>query len=194
MMDNKELRLKIAEANNWDIAKAMEIYAFVNGGEAVSGNGLQIELFKTDKGIAIKSNLCPTFVVSLHDATEEPVELCSEGTKNNKYYEREVDAIFDYDGKSNTAALPLNEEIKLKDEEYIPSAGQLVLMCKVKDELNRMLTKCGGDTLKDDCYWSSTELSGSCAWYVTLSSGYVNRWNTKASFQARVRPVSAFGL
>jgi hypothetical protein len=193
-MDNKELRLKIAEANNWDIAKAIEVYTFVNGGQAVSGDGLQVELFKTDNGVAIKSNLCPTFVVSLQDATEEPVELCSEDTKNNKYYEREVDAIFDYDGKSNTAALPLNEEIKLKDEEYIPSSGQLIIMCKVKDELNRMLTKCGGDTLKDDCYWSSTEYSGSNAWSVDLSDGNVRYWGTKATFQYRVRPVSAFSL
>jgi hypothetical protein len=134
------------------------------------------------------------FAVSLHDATEEPVELCSEDTESNKYYEREVDAIFDYDGKSNTAALPLNEEIKLKDEEYIPSSGQLIIMCKVKDELNRMLTKCGGDTLKDDCYWSSTEYSGSNAWYVNLSNGNVNNWCAKATLQYRVRPVSAFGL
>jgi hypothetical protein len=199
MMDDKELRLKIAEANNWDIAKVTEVYTFVNGGsnekkEVVSGSGLQIELFKTDKGIAIKSNLCPTFVVPLHDATEEPVELCSEDTEGNKYYEREVDAIFDYDGKSNTAALPLNDEIKLKDGEYIPSAGQLVLMCKVKDELNRMLTKCGGDELKDDYYWSSTEFSGSNAWFVGLSDGYLGYYGTKASFQIRVRPVSAYSL
>jgi hypothetical protein len=192
MMDDKELRLKIAEANNWDIAKAIEVYAFVNGGQAVSGNGLQIELFKTDRGVAIKSNLCPTFVVSLHDATEEPVELCSEYTKNNKYYEREVDAIFDYDGKSNTAALPLNEEIKLKDGEYIPSLGQLVLMCKVKNELNRMLTKCGGCTLEDDYYWSSTECSGTYAWNLSFSNGYVSRGYNKVAGQYGVRPVSAF--
>jgi hypothetical protein len=192
MMDDKELRLKIAEANNWDIAKAIEVYAFVNEGQAVSGSGLQVELFKTDKGVAIKSNLCPTFVVSLQDATKEPVELCSEYTKDNKYYEREVDAIFDYDGKSNTAALPLNEEIKLKDEEYIPSAGQLVLMCKVKDELNRMLTKCGGCTLEDDYYWSSTGSSGAGAWHLFFSNGYVNRPYNKVTGQLRVRPVSAF--
>jgi hypothetical protein len=132
------------------------------------------------------------FVVSLYDATEYPIGLCSEDTEGNKYYEREVDAIFDYDGKSNTAALPLNEEIKLKDGEYIPSLGQLVLMCKVKDRLNSMLTRCGGDELKDDYYWSSTENSGSHAWYVSLSYGYVHGWYTKATYQTRVRPVSAF--
>jgi hypothetical protein len=132
------------------------------------------------------------FVVSLYDATEYPIELCSEDTEGNKYYEREVDAIFDYDGKSNTAALPLNEEIKLKDEEYIPSAGQLVLMCKVKDRLDSMLTKCGGDKLTDDYYWSSTEYSGTDAWNLNFSDGYVYRYGNKVTNQYRVRPVSAF--
>jgi hypothetical protein len=201
MMDDKELRLKIAEANNWDIAKAIEVYAFVSGSGSVndkkgvvSGSGLQIGLFKTDKGVAIKSNICPTFVVSLHDATEYPIELCSEDTEGNKYYEREVDVIFDYDGKSDTAALPLNEEIKLKDGEYIPSLGQLVLMCKVKNELNRMLEECGGDVLEDIWYWSSSEYSGSNAWLVSLSNGYLIPSSSKSTYQNRVRPVSAFSL
>jgi hypothetical protein len=67
-------------------------------------------------------------------------------------------------------------------------------MCKVKDRLNSMLTRCGGDELKDDYYWSSTEFSGSNAWRVYLSNGGVNGWRTKASLQLRVRPVSAFSL
>jgi hypothetical protein len=104
-----------------------------------------------------------------------------------------VDAIFDYNGKSNTAALPLNEEIKLKDGEYIPSLGQLVLMSKVKDKLNRMLIKCGGDALnKDDNHWSSTEYASAYAWFLYFSDGNVGRYGHKVMGSSRVRPVSAF--
>jgi hypothetical protein len=39
-----------------------------------------------------------------------------------------------------------------------------------------------------------TENSGSNAWNVNLSNGNVNNWNTKATNQNRVRPVSATNI
>ena len=50
----------------------------------------------------------------------------------------------------------------------------------------------GATQLAEDWYWSSTEGSATHAWYVGFDVGVATHWGTKAGYQGRVRPVSAF--
>ena len=49
----------------------------------------------------------------------------------------------------------------------------------------------GATQLAEDWYWSSTEHSATTAWHLYLTYGFATS-NTKATYQYRVRPVSAF--
>ena len=98
-------------------------------------------------------------------------------------------AVADFNGKKNTAAIiaeagkntnntfgnmatyctKFNQMNTKYRDWYIPSCGQLALMCLNIDEINMALKKIGGkeiSTLAQDSYWSSTECSGQEAWYV----------------------------
>jgi hypothetical protein len=70
---------------------------------------------------------------------------------------------------------------------YLPSIGELRLMCKYKDSINAELASFGFSTFIEDWYWSSTPYDNSSCWYVNMGSGYSYysyRYNT-----GRVRPV-----
>ena len=116
----------------------------------------------------------------------------TQGTTNvisTNYKTWRYGAISDFNGKQNTAAIiagagantnnrfgnmatyctKYNQMNTLFGEWYIPSCGQLALMCLNIDEINRALKKIGGkeiSTLAQDSYWSSTECSEKEAWYV----------------------------
>ena len=74
---------------------------------------------------------------------------------------------------------------------YLPALGELNAIYGNKDVLNITLGKIGGTKLGTNYYWSSSEYSGSSAWYLRFSGGYVG-YGSKGSSNLYVRPVLAF--
>ena len=75
---------------------------------------------------------------------------------------------------------------------WLPSLGELMMIYANMRKINYALSLINGATqLAETAYWSSTESSPTTAWYSYLSSGLA-LINTKATYQYRVRPVSAF--
>ncbi len=124
-------------------------------------------------------------------------------------------ALDDFEGKANTAAQITHTECQGENyapgfcslysrtnvngkgltagKWWLPSVGELMLMYSNMCKINHCLSLIAGATqLPETAYWSSTESSSTNAWYLYFSSGNLYRWNTKVSFQPRVRPVSAF--
>lgn len=136
--------------------------------------------------------------IALHDeANGEGITL----TTNSKlkadqdyYIDKYDDAVADMDGARNTNHLRsiLNKKIKLADDWYIPSLGELYRIFINKKVINAALEFAKGDKLQDRWYWTSTEFSATYAWGLTLGGGGTSLWYTKASNADRVRAVSAF--
>ena len=137
--------------------------------------------------------------IALHD--EDNGEGITLTTKSNSelkadqdyYIDKYDDAVADMDGARNTNHLRniLNPQIKLADDWYIPSLGELYRIFINKKAINAALEFAKGDKLQDRWYWTSTEFSATIAWYLYLDDGTYT-WNTKASYTGRVRAVSAF--
>lgn len=151
------------------------------------------------KSIAVGYKLGNKFAnVVLHDAADgEEISLCSEdktpcGTSpffRNTFQQ----AITDWDGECNTNDIreALNPQIELKDDQYIPSVAQLHLLLMNIVEVNKALEEAGGEPLKEDWYWSSTEGSSPNAWNVNFSSGHTINYVGKYGNLA-VRPAVAY--
>lgn len=146
-------------------------------------------------GVAVKlggKSIC----VSLFDmASGEGITLTAgeDTTGWNGYKDNTPDADADWDGKGNTEhlkAVGLNPEITLLDGQFIPSMAQWRFICLFRKELNQALAELGGDELAG-WYWTSTEYNAAYAWYISLSTGFMNLL-TKACSRGKVRPVSAF--
>lgn len=76
---------------------------------------------------------------------------------------------------------------------WLPSLGELMMIYANMRKINYALSLINGATqLAETAYWSSTEYSTTYAWFLYLNDGNANYWNTKATYQIRVRPVSAF--
>ena len=138
--------------------------------------------------------------IALHDeANGDGITLT---TKNNSdlkadqdyYIDKYDDAVADMDGARNTNHLRsiLNPQIKLADDWYIPSLGELYRIFINKKAINAALEFAKGDKLQDRWYWTSTESSAAYAWLLYLYDGNTYTWFTKASNTGRVRAVSAF--
>lgn len=138
--------------------------------------------------------------IALHDeANGDGIALTTKSNSDLKadqdyYIDKYDDAVADMDGARNTNHLRsiLNPKIKLADEWYIPSLGELYRIFINKKTINAALEFAKGDKLQDRWYWTSTESSATYAWYLGLSDGNTNGWTTKASYTFRVRAVSAF--
>lgn len=138
--------------------------------------------------------------IALHDeANGKGITLTTKSNSNLKadqdyYIDKYDDAVADMDGARNTNHLRniLNPKIKLADEWYIPSLGELYRIFINKKAINAALEFAKGDKLQDRWYWTSTESSATGAWYLYLSDGTAYNWVTKASDAGRVRAVSAF--
>ena len=138
--------------------------------------------------------------IALHDeANGDGVTLTTKanGDEENDqayYTDKYDDAVADMDGARNTNHLRniLNPQIKLADDWYIPSLGELYRIFINKKAINAALEFAKGDKLQDRWYWTSTETSATGAWILNLIDGYTNGWSTKASSTGRVRAVSAF--
>lgn len=138
--------------------------------------------------------------IALHDeANGDGITLTTKSNSNLKtdqdyYIDKYDDAVADMDGVRNTDHLRniLNPQIKLADDWYIPSLGELYRIFINKKAINAALEFAKGDKLQDRWYWTSTESSATTAWYLGLDDGGTNSWGTKASNTGRVRAVSAF--
>ena len=138
--------------------------------------------------------------IALHDeANGDGITLTTKSNSDLKadqdyYIDKYDDAVADMDGARNTNHFRsiLNPQIKLADDWYIPSLGELYRIFINKKAINAALEFANGDKLQDRWYWTSTEYSATGAWYLDLLDGYTGGWNAKASNTFRVRAVSEF--
>lgn len=138
--------------------------------------------------------------IALHDeANGDGITLTTKSNSNLKtdqdyYIDKYDDAVADMDGARNTNHLRsiLNPKIKLADDWYIPSLGELYRIFINKKAINAALEFAEGDKLQDRWYWTSTEISATNAWILYLDDGITDYWYSKASDTLRVRAVSAF--
>lgn len=138
--------------------------------------------------------------IALHDeANGDGITLTTKANgdeENDQAYYTDIydDAVADMDGARNTNHLRniLNPQVKLADDWYIPSLGELYRIFINKKAINAALEFAKGERLQDRWYWTSTESSASIAWFLYLNDGNTGNWTTKASTTLRVRAVSAF--
>lgn len=123
-------------------------------------------------------------------------------------------ALNDWTGKTSTAAQITHNECKTESyapgfcasyervnangqgltagKWWLPSLGELMMIYANMRKINYALSLINGATqLAETWYWSSTEFSATYAWRLGLGYGYASG-STKATYQGRVRPVSAF--
>ena len=130
------------------------------------------------KSIAVGVKMGNRFAnVLLHDAAGgTEVALCQEDKVpcgSEQFFHNTVwKALSDWNGEANTNDMrsALNPDINLAENEYIPSVAQLQLILLNIKEINKALEEAGGDPMKDDWYWSSTEISSTNAWSVYFSN------------------------
>lgn len=129
----------------------------------------------------------------LNSQGESELPCNSDLDKDDFDYKRhELHALDDFNGKANTEHLKRHGEFDfdLADDEWIPSLGELAIICKNKEKINEALAYVGGDELVDDWYWSSTETRATSAWHVGFINGSV--FGSSKSKIYVVRPVCAF--
>ena len=131
-----------------------------------------------------------SLVVVLNDISDDDIELTTKqgGTRFITNYHQAAE---DMDGKAATDDIRDILNMGIADDEYIPSLGELYFMLAHFTQINAALEAVGGEPLHDDWYWSSTQYSATYAWTLYLYDGTACNL-TKATYQSRVRPVSAF--
>ena len=181
------------------------IYLIFESGKALPfdpGKGVESDQVANDgpvKYIGIKWG-SRTLAVALHDqANSNDITLTTKkGSESYKgYIDNYLDAVADWDGKTNTEHLKqigLNKDITLSDNEYIPALGEMLFVFLNRKAINEALEAVGGTPIDGVWYWTSTEYSATYAWLLYLDGGYVSGYGTKASYTVRVRAVSAFQL
>ena len=219
LAENQKLRCALLTKCDFNVAKADEAYKFIMGSEAATAEpqtetypdgiyivdckgkavlytGPDTETVNDTIGIGIKQG-SKSLLVGLADAVDTANQNCELTTKQggSRFFKSHTDAVADWDGAAGTEDLRkiLNPAIKLDEKQYIPSLGQMYfILCHLKT-VNEALAFVGGQPLEIDAwYWTSTSYSANFAWYLGLSSGFAGFWDTKATNQYRVRPVSAF--
>ncbi len=112
----------------------------------------------------------------------------------SSFYMCEIDALNDFDMKSCTEHLrKAGIAFELDADLYIPTAGQLAAMYLYREDLNEALKLVRGTPMKEDVYWSSSEVDSWDNWVVGFGSGGVFNWNN-TSLSNYVRPCTAFEL
>ena len=169
------------------------VYLIDTKGNAVRYDGEDTETTNDTAYIGIVQG-SHSVAISLHDVSEDEITLTSKKDDGKgRYIDSYMDAVQDWQGKKNTEhlqAVGLNPAIQLKDGEYIPTLAELYLICLNRKAINAAMRFVGGQELAG-WYWSSTECSAPCAWYLYLGDGFAGG-GTKATNTYRVRPVSAF--
>lgn len=137
------------------------------------------------------------WTVALHDLECGETPLLKEDAERESespFYKSEIDAINDFDMQACTDHLrKAGLAFELDEKLCVPTAGQLAAMYLFREDLNEALKAVGGEPLKSEVYWSSSEASAYYSWYVYFNSGYVNYWNNKFN-NGYVRPCTAFTL
>lgn len=217
LSDAARARIYLLAKNGYNVDKAKRCWNFVNDSkEAPASNRLgdgiyligsdgaavlfegkltkapqnteYIDIVQGDRSVAVAlTDIAGGDDVTLTDSDDK--------TGDSQYYIGNYEeAVQDYDGETNTQHLRkigLNPQIKLKDGEYIPSLGELYIICLNQYAINEALKFVGGQPLAKDWYWSSTEYSATTAWNLNLYGGLA-AYGAKATGTNRVRPVSAF--
>lgn len=131
-----------------------------------------------------------SLVLTLFDIGDDDRTLTTQkgGTRFITDYHQAAE---DMDGKAATDDIRDILNMGISDDEYIPSLGELYFILAHFTQINAALKAVGGKPLLSDWYWSSTQYTATSAWSLTLSDGSAYS-DTKATYQARVRPVSAF--
>lgn len=74
----------------------------------------------------------------------------------------------------------------------IPSKEEWMVIAENFDAVNKALIRAGGEPLKRNWYWSSSEVSSYGAWYSSLGHSYGLDYGIKSgSYNLYVRPVLA---
>ena len=137
------------------------------------------------------------WIVAKEDLKGDELPLFSDDSHpedTSSFYKCEIEAINDFDMKSCTEHLrKAGIAFELDADLYIPTAGQLAAMFLFRTELNKALVMVGGTPMKEDTYWSSSEVSAWISWSVNFDSGFVGNWSSKYS-DNYVRPCTAFEL
>lgn len=211
LSDRQNLRYELLKANNYDVDNAKKCYDFVAGDEpqsqSIAGTtkladgiyimyGKHAVLFTGQEvsaqgctGIGVKFG-GKSLVVVLNDISDDDIELTTKqgGTRFITDYHQAAE---DMDGKAATDDIRDILNMGIADDEYIPSLGELYFMLAHFTRINAALEAVGGEPLRNDWYWSSTQYSATGAWLLGLNDGGA-LYGTKAAYQNRVRPVSAF--
>lgn len=213
--DTMRVRMCLLKENGYNVEAAQKCWDFVRGDEAkkqepateqlrdgvyiIQENGFAVR-FIGDKTVAGKAAYIGivqgshSVAIALHDVSEDEITLTSKKDDGKGHYiDNYLDAVQDWNSRQNTEhlqAVGLNPAIQLKDGEYIPTLAELYLICLNRKAINAAMRFVGGQELAG-WYWSSTEYSAACAWYLYLGSGLADG-STKAAGTYRVRPVSAF--
>ena len=193
-----ELRQLLIKNSDYDLAKAEKMHNFIIGEKLkepvvepkpdgiyfiLSPEKVIHEFMATDVdkhcSIAVGIKMGNRFAnVALHDAADgEEIALCQEDKvpcgSEQFFHDTFWKAMSDWNGEANTNDMrsALNPDINLGENEYIPSVAQLHLILLNINEINKALVEAGGDPMKEDWYWSSTEGSIGNAWVVGFYSG-----------------------
>ena len=208
---NKEIKYAILKGVGFDLQKAKECYDFINEepvamDEAKRRDGIYLIYYNGE--VKPYTNGCSkenvryigvvhnghSFALALNDITDVALLPGGKTSGKRKRFDRECDAIYDFDSDKNTNALSVdNPALRdvLNEGEAIPALGVLNIIAHLRDEINEALAYIGGQELKDTWYWSSTEYSQTNAWGVNFSDGYTSTYTYKYLAFA-VRAVAAF--
>ena len=212
LTERQGLRFNLISLANHDVEKAKEMYDFImDYGEAESYRLPLIEVGAEEDGVYICYEDGKHEVFNGANSTEKvshiglkvgkhkigislnslgEQKLPSTNTNHDHYFDREVDALGDMNGKENTDRFRDGLDFDIDDDEWIPSLGELVLIAQHMNKLNEALAYVGGDELALVRHWSSTESGSLVAWFVNFSYGGVNGYGKYNSYV--VRPVCAF--
>ena len=129
--------------------------------------------------------------VALDNRGEYSLPCLDDEDEFDGYIDNSNDAVADYAGKDKTERFRKSGmlDFELKDEEWLPSIGEIYLIFINKKRINEALAYVGGDKLK--ClHGSVTEYSATYAWFLSFSSGSLSS-NVKYGTYS-VRAVCAF--
>ena len=211
LSDIQNLRYELLKANNYDVDNAKKCYDFVAGDEPQSqsiagttklADGIYIMYGKHAvlfTGQEVSAQGCTgigvnfggkSLILATEDISDKDIELTTQqgGTRFITDYHQAAE---DMDGKAATDDIRDILNMRISDDEYIPSLGELYFILAHFTQINAALKAVGGEPLHNDWYWSSTQYSTARAWRLYLYYGSANG-TAKATIQYRVRPVSAF--
>lgn len=211
----QNLRYDLLKATNYDVCNAKKCYDFINGNEPenqpaagkitladgiylMQANGTVVRytgqtLTEAEKdfctGIGVKFG-DKSLALALNDISDKDIALTTEngGTRFITSYHQAAE---DMDGMEATNDIRDILNMGIADDEYIPSLGELYFILAHFSQINAALKAVGGEPLRNDWYWSSTQYDATNAWILGLYDGGALSL-TKATYQSRVRPVSAF--